>query len=76
MLHSELVQICWRFRFGSGLGQVWFMSCGRAGSFRHGRLARQTWNPHVGRVRCVCAVRLHVTYMLQMKFDEFRLAVG
>ena len=31
MLHSELAQICLRFRFGSGLGQVWFMSCGRSG---------------------------------------------
>ena len=29
--HSDLVQICLTFRFGSGLGQVWFMSCGRAG---------------------------------------------
>ena len=38
------VQVC--FRFGSSLVHV-LWSSGSTGSFRHGRLARRTWNPHV-----------------------------
>jgi len=68
------VQVC--FRFGSSLVHV-LWSSGSTGSFRHGRLARRTWNPHVWedctvhmsavpQVVRLCAVRLHVTYMLQM----------
>ena len=66
---SGLVQVC--FRFGSGLVHV-LWSIGTTGSFRPGRLARRTWNPHLWEdctvekwkescVRCVCAVRLHVS---------------
>ena len=81
-------------RFGSILFQVWFSfgsglvhalwSIGSTGSFRPGRLARQTWFPHVWEdctvekwkescVRCVCAVRLHVSVH---DHNILRLAVG
>ena len=83
MLYSELVQICLEFKFGSGLGQVWFMSCGRSGRrgpsgleglldepgiHLYGRLYRREVEIILSAVRACCAF---ACYMFQMKFDEF-----
>ena len=44
-LGSDLLDVQVWFRFGSSLVHV-LWSSGWMGSFRHGRLARRTWNPH------------------------------
>ena len=45
-LGSDVLDVQVWFRFGSSLVHV-LWSSGSTGSFRHGRLARRTWNPHV-----------------------------